>query len=65
VDGTVTDQSSVLRFIEDNWTLGRIDGSSDATAGTLLNMFDFEHRRNDRLFLDPSTGQPTDDDDGH
>jgi phospholipase C len=65
-DGTLTDQSSVLRFIEDNWALGRIGGgSSDATAGTLLNMFDFEHRRNDRLFLDPLTGQPTDDDDGH
>lgn len=66
VDNTLTDLSSVTRFIEDNWGLGRIGGgSSDATAGTLLNMFDFHHPRNHRLFLDPSTGQPVggDDDD--
>ncbi len=59
VDGTLTDQSSILRFIEDNWGTGRIGGgSSDATAGTLLNMFDFSHRRDDLLILDPATGQP-------
>jgi phospholipase C len=63
VDGTLTDQSSILRFIEDNWGTGRIGGgSTDATAGTLLNMLDFSHRRNHRLFLDPATGQPTDGD---
>jgi hypothetical protein len=39
VDGTLTDQSSILRFIEDNWNTGRIgDGSSDAIAGTLDNI---------------------------
>jgi len=27
VDHTVTDQSSVLRFIEDNWETGRIGNS--------------------------------------
>ncbi len=60
VDGTLTDQSSILRFIEDNWGTGRIGGgSSDATAGTLLNMFDFSHRRDDLLILDPATGQTT------
>jgi phospholipase C len=60
VDNTLTDQSSILRFIEDNWGVGSIGGgSSDATAGTLHHMFDFSHRRDDRLFLDPSTGQPT------
>jgi phospholipase C len=58
VDGTLTDQSSILRFIEDNWGTGRIGGgSSDVKAGTLLNMFDFKHRA-EKLFLDPSTGQP-------
>ncbi len=63
VDNTLTDLSSVTRLIEDNWGLGRIGGgSSDATAGTLLNMFDWHHR-NHRLFLDPSTGQPVGDDD--
>ena len=64
VDGTLTDQSSILRFIEDNWGTGQIGGgSSDATAGTLLNMFDFSHRRDERLILDPATGQPVDSDD--
>jgi phospholipase C len=62
VDGTLTDQSSILRFIEDNWGTGRIGGSTDENAGTLWNMFDFSHRRNHRLFLDPFTGQPTDRD---
>lgn len=62
VDNTLTDQSSILRFIEDNWSTGRIGGGSfDALAGTLDNMFDFdEHHRPflRRLLLDPSTGQP-------
>ena len=58
VDGTLTDQSSILRFIEDNWNTGRIGGgSSDVKAGTLLNMFDFNHRVG-KLLLDPQTGQP-------
>src|SRR5262249_13889589 len=36
VDHTVTTQSSILRFIEDNWSTARIGGdSTDATAGTL------------------------------
>ncbi|MGA9857421.1 MAG: alkaline phosphatase family protein [Solirubrobacteraceae bacterium] len=61
VDHTVTDQSSVLRFIEDNWSTGQIgDGSFDSQAGTLSNMFDFGGwDRAPRLFLDPVTGQPT------
>jgi phospholipase C len=60
VDHTITDQSSILRFIEDNWKLGRIgNGSFDALAGSLLNMFDFDHRDgvDGRLFLDPNTGE--------
>src|SRR5262249_20806277 len=41
VDHTTTDQASVLRFIEDNWDLGRIgDQSFDALAGPITNMFD-------------------------
>jgi phospholipase C len=61
VDHTITDQSSVLRFIEDNWKLGRIgNGSFDAVAGSLLNTFDFDHRDEPdrRLFLDANTGEP-------
>ena len=61
VDGTFTDQSSVVQFIEDNWLGGeRIGGgAADAMAGTLDNMFSFRGRPNDPLFLSPSTGQPT------
>ncbi|HEY5100742.1 MAG TPA: alkaline phosphatase family protein [Gaiellaceae bacterium] len=65
VDGTLTTQASVVRFIEDNW-LGdeRIgNGSEDAFAGTLNNMFSFDHPQGPtKLFLDPSTGEP---DSGH
>ncbi|MBV8119553.1 MAG: alkaline phosphatase family protein [Alphaproteobacteria bacterium] len=59
VDHTLTDQSSILRFIEDNWGTGQIGGgSSDQIAGPLTNMFDFGRGDNDRLILDPSTGEP-------
>ncbi len=62
VDHTLTDQSSVLRFIEDNWDTGQIGGGSfDQIAGSLLNLFDFKHHGDDddrRLILDPTTGQP-------
>ena len=54
----VTDQTSVLRFIEDNWSLGRLGGGSfDARAGSLLPLFDFGGRRAPKLLLDPATGQ--------
>ena len=57
VDHTLTDQSSILRFIEDNWGLGRIDGSYDAKAGSLTNMFDFgAGPKNTALFENPNTG---------
>src|SRR5581483_3615814 len=59
VDDTVTDQTSVLRFIEDNWQLGRIGNFSlDVKAGPLDNLFDFKHPgKTDKLFLDPVTGE--------
>jgi phospholipase C len=67
VDHTLIDQSSVLRFIEDNWLAGqRIQpgGSFDTIAGPLNNMFDFDHHgeggRARRLFLDPTTGAVVD-----
>jgi phospholipase C len=63
VDHRVTDQSSILRFIEDNWKLGRIgNGSTDAIAGTLNGLFDFDDHRAPKLFLDPLTGQKLDGD---
>lgn len=59
VDHQLTDQTSILRFIEDNWNLGRVgDQSFDAQAGSLLNMFDFKHYAGlHRLLLNPETGQ--------
>jgi phospholipase C len=58
VDHTVTDQSSIVRFIEDNWLKGeRIgQGSYDAYAGSLFNMFDFAQLPVKKLELDPVTG---------
>ena len=58
IDDTITDQSSILRFIEDNWDLGRIgNGSTDAITGTLNNMFDFSGGpKAGKLVLDPATG---------
>jgi phospholipase C len=58
VDHTVIDQSSVVRFIEDNWQLPRIgNGSFDEVAGSLSNMFDFDDDATSRtLILDPLTG---------
>jgi phospholipase C len=50
VDHTLTDQASVINFIEYNWGLGTIDGATpkpngqasfDRNAGTLLNLFSF------------------------
>ncbi|WP_334170353.1 phospholipase C [Sinomonas sp.] len=57
VDHTQTQQSSILRFIEDNWNLGRLgDSSFDQLAGSLGNMFDFTHLRRDGLILNPANG---------
>jgi len=57
VDHTLTDQSSILRFIEDNWGLPRIQGSFDAVAGSLNNMFRFgSGSQVTPLFLNPNTG---------
>jgi phospholipase C len=55
IDSTLTDQSSILRFIEDNWNLGRIPGSFDAIAGPLTNMFDWKGH-NGRVFINPNSG---------
>jgi phospholipase C len=60
VDHTVTDQTSVIRFVEDNWLAGqRIgQGSFDAIASPINQMFNFSKiRSNGTLFLNPSTGE--------
>jgi phospholipase C len=60
VDHATLDTTSVLRFIEDNWQLGRIDsldnpngalpgqGSFDQLAGSIAGLFDFDDRYRDR-----------------
>jgi phospholipase C len=60
VVSNLADQSSVLRFVEDNWNLGRIgNGSFDTMAGSLDPMFNFTPGyRNPPLFLDPESGEP-------
>ncbi|MGI8485838.1 MAG: alkaline phosphatase family protein [Thermomicrobiales bacterium] len=61
VDHTVIDQTSTLRFIEDNWLGGqRVSSQSfDNMAGSITAMFDFGHpRREPPLLLDPMTGMP-------
>ncbi|MBV8522117.1 MAG: alkaline phosphatase family protein [Acetobacteraceae bacterium] len=61
VDHTLTDQSSILRFIEDNWLSGeRIQpgGSFDSIANMIENMFNFERQPEQprTLILDEVTG---------
>jgi len=69
IDSTVTDQSSVARFIEDIFLNGqRLGGGSvDVNAGTLMNMFNFTGTSTNGgvtvtppnltpLYLSPTTG---------
>jgi len=68
VDHTTTDQTSSLRFIEENWGLEFIDeltpapgaGSFDRVAGSVTSMFDFDGNPDNKrpLILDPLTGAP-------
>jgi phospholipase C len=63
VDHGTSDQSSILRFIEDNFKLGRIGNNSfDAIAGPLDTMFDFKKPHFGRLILHTQTGQPVEED---
>jgi phospholipase C len=61
IDHTLTDQTSILRFIEDNWLSGariQAGGSFDTIAGPLTNMFDFTTTNTGlrKLYLDPEMG---------
>jgi phospholipase C len=58
VDHSLMDQTSILRFIEDNWSLGRIgDQSFDEIAGSVLGSFDFSKAHSKPLILDPGSGE--------
>jgi phospholipase C len=56
------DQTSIIRFIEDNWLASqRISGSYDAVAGTIGNMLNISGSgagTTPALFLDSDSGQP-------
>ena len=68
VDHTLTDQSSIIAFIEKNWGLPFVmpetdsdPGSADQYAGSVDNMFDFAQKKGavkDHItYLDPTTGE--------
>jgi phospholipase C len=66
IDHSIIDQTSIIRFIEDNWGLGRVGNQSfDSKAGSIINMFDFpsntsttnrHNHNNTKLFLHPDNG---------
>jgi len=68
VDSNLSDQASIINLVEYNWGLPGIAGSADqvlsgvdASAGIpfdLAGMFDFGGPTNQRVLLDPTTGQP-------
>lgn len=63
VDHTQIDQTSVLRFIEDNWGTGQLGGGSfddiPSPKPTIAGLFDFGRATPTApLRLDPDTGQP-------
>ncbi len=69
VDHNLTNQASIINFIEYNWDLPAIPGSADQVLSTkdmsegipfdLADMFDFSAAsRNGKLILNPVTGQP-------
>ncbi len=58
VSSALTDQTSITRFIEDNWHLGRLGaGSMDQYAGPIDDLFDFSAAPDaSPIVLDPDTG---------
>ncbi len=68
VDHNLSDQASIINFVQYNWRLPGIPGSADQVLKTtdrsegvpfdLAGMFDFRGTPNGTLLLDPTTGQP-------
>ena len=60
VDHSLTNQASVITFIEDNWLQGKRlgRGSFDSISNSLTGMFDFRSApRMGKLILDEKTGE--------
>ena len=68
IDHNLSDQASIINFVEHNWRLPGIPGSADQildgrdrSSGIrfdLAGMFDFDAPHMTPLILDPATGQP-------
>lgn len=61
IDHSLTNQASIIRFIEDNWLGGERlgKGSFDSISNSITNMFDFQSApRMDKLTLNEDTGLP-------
>jgi phospholipase C len=69
VDHNLTNQASVVNFVEYNWRVPSISGSADTIEAAydhanglpfdMAGLFDFRGPHDRRLILDPATGQPT------
>ncbi len=67
VDHNLIDQASMINFVEHDWGLPGIPGSADqvlagkdASEGIpydLAGLFEFEGKKDGKLFLNPTTGQ--------
>jgi phospholipase C len=68
VDHNVSDQASIINFVEYNWDLPGIPGSADQVlarrdghhglAFDLAGMFSFHGTPNGKRILNPTSGQP-------
>jgi phospholipase C len=59
VDNSLTEQSSIINFVEQNWSLGSIGaGSEDVDSGSVENMFEFGNaQRAPQITLNETTGE--------
>jgi phospholipase C len=57
IDSTVTDFTSILRFIEDNWELPSL-AERDAKANSIVGAFDFEQEPREPRFISYERGVP-------
>jgi hypothetical protein len=61
VDHSLTNQASIIAFIENNWLQGKRlgKGSFDSISNSLTGLFDFQAApRMKKLILDEKTGEP-------
>jgi phospholipase C len=62
VSHAMTNQASIVKFIEDNWSLGQIPGSFANISTSVDDLFNFNATRSELarpVFLDPTTGEPS------